>query len=422
MRYQFTNANVYRNGEIRKETVAVCDHILFTGPADRPLTEEIASDRYTIFPGFTDVHVHLREPGFSYKETIASGSRAAARGGYTTVCPMPNLDPCPDDLPHLQAELDIIRRDAVIQVIPYGAITVGEKGQVLADMDAMAPYVAAFSDDGHGVQRDEMMRTAMKKAKALGKLIVAHCEDNRLLRGGYIHDGAYAAAHGHRGICSESEWGQIARDLELVRETGCGYHVCHVSAKESVALIRRAKAEGLDVSCETAPHYLLLNDSMLEEDGRFKMNPPIRGEEDRQALLEGLRDGTVDMIATDHAPHAEAEKDRGLEGSLMGVVGLEIAFPLLYTYLVKTGELTLRRLVECLCYAPRKRFGLTDPMVEGQPASFTLFDLDESYTIDPQTFVSMGHSTPFAGWKVQGRCLLTVSDGRIAYRDPSWEV
>ena len=422
MRYQFTNANVYRNGEIRKETVAVCDRILFAGPADRPLTEEIASDRYTIFPGFTDVHVHLREPGFSYKETIASGSRAAARGGYTTVCPMPNLDPCPDDLPHLQAELDIIRRDAVIQVIPYGAITVGEKGQVLADMDAMAPYVAAFSDDGHGVQRDEMMRTAMKKAKALGKLIVAHCEDNRLLRGGYIHDGAYAAAHGHRGICSESEWGQIARDLDLVRETGCGYHVCHVSAKESVALIRRAKAEGLDVSCETAPHYLLLNDSMLEEDGRFKMNPPIRGEEDRQALLEGLRDGTVDMIATDHAPHAEAEKDRGLEGSLMGVVGLEIAFPLLYTYLVKTGELTLRRLVECLCYAPRKRFGLTDPMVEGQPASFTLFDLDESYTIDPQTFVSMGHSTPFAGWKVQGRCLLTVSDGRIAYRDPSWEV
>ncbi|MBQ6146664.1 MAG: dihydroorotase [Clostridia bacterium] len=422
MRYQFTNANVYRNGEIRKETVAVCDRILFAGPADRPLTEEIASDRYTIFPGFTDVHVHLREPGFSYKETIASGSRAAARGGYTTVCPMPNLDPCPDDLPHLQAELDIIRRDAVIQVIPYGAITVGEKGQVLADMDAMAPYVAAFSDDGHGVQRDEMMRTAMKKAKALGKLIVAHCEDNRLLRGGYIHDGAYAAAHGHRGICSESEWGQIARDLDLVRETGCGYHVCHVSAKESVALIRRAKAEGLDVSCETAPHYLLLNDGMLEEDGRFKMNPPIRGEEDRQALLEGLRDGTVDMIATDHAPHAEAEKDRGLEGSLMGVVGLEIAFPLLYTYLVKTGELTLRRLVECLCYAPRKRFGLTDPMVEGQPASFTLFDLDESYTIDPQTFVSMGHSTPFAGWKVQGRCLLTVSDGRIAYRDPSWEV
>ena len=422
MRYQFTNANVYRNGEIRKETVAVCDRILFAGPADRPLTEEIASDRYTIFPGFTDVHVHLREPGFTYKETIASGSRAAARGGYTTVCPMPNLDPCPDDLPHLQEELDIIRRDAVIQVIPYGAITVGEKGQVLADMDAMAPYVAAFSDDGHGVQRDEMMRTAMKKAKALGKLIVAHCEDNRLLRGGYIHDGAYAAAHGHRGICSESEWGQIARDLDLVRETDCGYHVCHVSAKESVALIRRAKAEGLDVSCETAPHYLLLNDSMLEEDGRFKMNPPIRGEEDRQALLEGLRDGTVDMIATDHAPHAEAEKDRGLEGSLMGVVGLEIAFPLLYTYLVKTGELTLRRLVECLCYAPRKRFGLTDPMVEGQPASFTLFDLDESYTIDPQTFVSMGHSTPFAGWKVQGRCLLTVSDGRIAYRDPSWEV
>ena len=422
MRYQFTNANVYRNGEIRKETVAVCDRILCTGPVDRPLTEEIAGDRYTIFPGFADVHVHFREPGFSYKETIASGSRAAARGGYTAVCPMPNLDPCPDDLPHLQAELDIIRRDAVVEVMPYGAITVGEKGEALADMEAMAPYVVAFSDDGHGVQRDEMMGAAMRKAKALGKLIVAHCEDNRLLRGGYIHDGAYAAAHGHRGICSESEWGQIARDLDLVRETGCGYHVCHISTKESVALIRRAKAEGLDVSCETAPHYLLLNDSMLQEEGRFKMNPPIRGEEDRQALLEGLRDGTIDVIATDHAPHAAAEKSRGLEGSLMGVVGLETAFPLLYTYLVKTGELTLRRLVELLSDAPRKRFGLKDAMVEGQPANFTLFDLNESYVIDPDTFLSMGRSTPFAGWKVQGRCFMTVADGRIAYRDPHWEV
>ena len=422
MRYQFTNASVYRDGEIRRETVSVCDGILCAGAAGHPMAEEFASERYTVFPGFADVHVHFREPGFSYKETIASGSRAAARGGYTAVCPMPNLDPCPDSLPHLQQELDIIRRDAAVHVIPYGTITAGEKGEVLADMEAMAPFVAGFSDDGHGVQRDEMMRAAMLKAKELGKLIVAHCEDNRLLRGGYIHDGDYAAAHGHRGICSESEWGQIARDLELVRETGCSYHVCHVSAKESVDLIRRAKAEGLDVTCETAPHYLLMNDSMLEEDGRFKMNPPVRSEADRQALLEGLRDGTVDMIATDHAPHAEEEKNKGLRGSLMGVVGLETAFPLLYTYLVKTGELTLRQLVELLCDKPRKRFCLGSVMAEGKPANITVFDLNDSYEIDPKEFLSMGHSTPFAGWKVQGRCLMTVADGRIAYRDPRLEV
>ena len=377
---------------------------------------------YTRLPGFCDVHVHLREPGFSYKETIRTGSLAAARGGFTAICAMPNLDPVPDSREHLSAELALIERDAVIDVRPYGAITAGEQGREIADLEGMAPQVVAFSDDGRGVQDPGLMREAMLRAKALGKLIVAHCEDNSLLRGGYIHDGAYAAAHGHRGICSESEWGQIARDLDLVRETGCGYHVCHISTKESVALIRRAKAEGLDVSCETAPHYLLLNDSMLQEEGRFKMNPPIRGEEDRQALLEGLRDGTIDVIATDHAPHTAAEKSRGLEGSLMGVVGLETAFPLLYTYLVKTGELTLPRLVELLSDAPRKRFGLKDAMVEGQPANFTLFDLNESYVIDPDTFLSMGRSTPFAGWRVQGRCLMTVADGRIAYRDPHWEV
>ena len=362
--------------------------------------------------------MHFREPGFSYKETIASGSRAAAHGGYTTVCTMPNLNPCPDTMEHLQIQLDAIERDSVVHVIPYGTITAGEKGEILSDMEAMAPCVVAFSDDGRGVQSDVMMRTAMLRAKALGKLIVAHCEDNRLLRGGYIHDGAYAATHGHKGICSKSEWGQIARDLDLVRETGCGYHVCHISTKESVELIRRAKAEGLNVTCETAPHYLLLNDSMLQEDGRFKMNPPIRSEEDRQGLLEGLRDGTVDMIATDHAPHTAEEKSRGLRNSLMGVVGLETAFPLLYTHLVQKGELTLQRLVELLCDNPRRRFGLTETVEEGASANFTVFDLNETYDIDPAEFLTMGRSTPFAGWTVQGRCMMTVVGGEIAWCDP----
>ena len=418
MNYLFQNSNAYRNGQLHGGDFSICDGILHPGRARSSFDRIISLNGYTVFPGFADVHVHFREPGFSYKETIASGSRAAAHGGYTTVCTMPNLDPCPDTLEHLRVQLDAIERDAAVRVIPYGTITAGEKGQVLSDMEALAPYVVAFSDDGRGVQNDEMMRAAMLRAKSLGKLIVAHCEDNSLLRGGYIHDGAYAAAHGHRGICSESEWGQIARDLELVRETGCGSHVCHISTKESVALIRRAKEEGLDVTCETGPHYLLLDDSMLQEDGRFKMNPPIRSAEDRQALLEGLRDGTIDVIATDHAPHTAEEKSRGLEKSLMGVVGLETAFPLLYTYLVQKGELTLQRLMELLCDAPRRRFGLTDVMEEGRPANLTVFDLNESYTVDPTEFLSMGHSTPFAGWTVQGRCMMTVADGKIAWCDP----
>ena len=421
MRYLFANANVYRDGEIRKADISVFDGLLRSCGTGSTFDRIIASDNYTVFPGFADVHVHFREPGFSYKETIASGSRAAARGGYTTVCTMPNLNPCPDSMENLRLQLDIIERDAAVHVIPYGTITTGEKGETLSDMEALAPYVVSFSDDGRGVQRDEIMRDAMLRAKALGKLIVAHCEDNSLLRGGYIHDGAYAAAHGHKGICSQSEWGQIARDLDLVRQTGCGYHVCHISTKESVELIRRAKAEGLNVTCETAPHYLLLNDSMLQEEGRFKMNPPIRSEEDRQALLEGLRDGTVDMIATDHAPHTAEEKSRGLQGSLMGVVGLETAFPLLYTHLVKKGELTLQRLMELLCDNPRRRFGLTDTMEEGKCANFTVFDLNETYDIDPEEFLTMGRSTPFAGWTVQGRCMMTVVDGEIAWCDPRLE-
>ena len=368
------------------------------------------SPNYVIFPGFCDVHVHFREPGFSYKETIATGSLAAAHGGYTAVCPMPNLNPVPDSREHLKLQQELIRRDARIHVYPYGAITVGEKGETIADLEAMAPEVIGFSDDGRGVQSDETMRQAMLRAKALGKPIVAHCEDNSLLRGGYIHQGAYAKAQGHRGICSESEWRQILRDLKLVKETGVSYHVCHVSAKESVELIRRAKAEGLDVTCETGPHYLVMDDSMLQEEGRFKMNPPLRSKEDREALIAGILDGTIDMIATDHAPHSAEEKAKGLEKSAFGVVGLETAFPILYTYLVKPGILTLDKLVELLCVNPRKRFGI------GLGWDFSVWDLEQSDTVDPGQFLSMGKATPFEGWHVTGRCLATVCDGKVVYR------
>ena len=369
------------------------------------------SEKYIAFPGFCDVHVHFREPGFSYKETIRSGCAAAARGGYTAVCTMPNLSPVPDSGENLKVQTDLIKRDAFIHVLPYGAITVGEKGEELSDLEAMAPDVVAFSDDGRGVQNDDMMLEAMRRAKALGKMIVAHCEVNSLLRGGYIHDGEYAHAHGHRGICSESEYAQIERDLKLVRETGCAYHVCHISAKESVELIRRAKAEGLDVSCETAPHYLLLDDSMLQEEGRFKMNPPIRAKADREALIRGILDGTIDMIATDHAPHSAGEKSRGLEKSAFGIVGLETAFPLLYTGLVKTGIISLQKLVELLSIRPRQRFRI--PLGN----DFCLWDLESSYIIDPERFASQGRATPFAGMSVQGRCVLTAYQGRAVYMD-----
>lgn len=368
------------------------------------------SSKYVVFPGFCDVHVHFREPGFSYKETIATGSLAAARGGYTAVCTMPNLNPVPDSAEHLKIQRDIIEETACIHVYPYGAITVEEKGQEIADLEGMAPHVIGFSDDGRGVQSDDRMRQAMLRAKALGKPIVAHCEDNSLLWGGYIHDGDYAKAHGHRGICSESEWGQIARDLKLVKETGVSYHVCHVSAKESVALIRRAKEEGLDVTCETGPHYLVMDDSMLQEDGRFKMNPPLRGREDREALIQGILDGTIDMIATDHAPHSAEEKSRGLEKSAFGIVGLETAFPILYTCLVKPGILSLEKLVELLCVNPRKRFGI------GLGCDYSIWDLEEEYAIDPAAFASMGKATPFVGWKVNGKCMATVCNGKIVYR------
>ncbi len=368
-------------------------------------------DSVVVFPGFADVHVHFREPGFSYKETIATGSAAAAHGGYTAVCTMPNLDPVPDSLDHLRVQLDVIRRDAVTDVLPFGALTVGERGETPADLAAMAPWVAGFSDDGRGVQTAAMMRTVMLEAKRLGKVISAHCEDEALRAGGYIHDGAYAKAHGHAGICSESEWGPIRRDLALARETGCAYHVDHVSTKESVELIRRAKADGVDVTCETAPHYLLLDESVLQEDGRFKMNPPLRAPEDREALLEGLKDGTIDMIVTDHAPHSADEKAKGLKGSMMGVVGLETAFPLLYTGLVKTGVIPLEKLLDLLTVNPRRRFGL--PV---RADDFCVWDLQETYTIDPADFLSKGKSTPFAGVTVNGRCLLTVRGGNVIYK------
>ena len=369
-----------------------------------------SSSEYTVLPGFCDVHVHFREPGFSYKETIASGSRAAARGGYTAVCTMPNLSPVPEDRQTLEAQLSLIRRDAVIAVTPLGAITRGERGEELADMAAMAPDVVGFSDDGRGVQSDDMMRAAMQAARALGKPIVAHCEVNSLLHGGYIHDGEYAKAHGHRGISSESEYAQVERDLRLCEEIGCAYHVCHISTKETVALIRAAKARGVDVTCETGPHYLVMDDSDLHEDGRFKMNPPLRGAADRRALLEGVLDGTIDMIATDHAPHSAEEKSRGLAGSAFGIVGLETAFPVLYTHLVRPGILSLERLCELLVTAPRRRFSL--PLGE----DFSVWRLGEEFTVDPEDFASLGRATPFAGERLFGVNMLTVKDGRIVYK------
>ena len=367
------------------------------------------TEEYFIFPGFCDVHVHFREPGFSYKETIRSGSAAAARGGYTAVCTMPNLNPVPDTVENLRLQNDIIKRDACINVLPYASITVGQKGEELSDLAGMAPDCIAFSDDGRGVQSEEMMREAMKRAKALGKMIVAHCEVNDLLEGGYIHKGEYAKEHGHRGICSESEYLQVERDIRLAKETGCSYHVCHISAKETVEAIRRAKAEGVDITCETGPHYLILTDADLKEDGKFKMNPPLRSEEDRKALMEGILDGTIDMIATDHAPHSAEEKSRGLEKSAFGIVGIETCFSLCYTHLVKTGIITLEKLVELLSVNPRKRFGIENGN------DFTVWKLDSQYKVDPEKFLSMGRATPFEGDMLFAECALTVHGEKAAY-------
>ena len=370
-----------------------------------------------IVPGLVDVHVHLREPGFSYKETMATGTAAAARGGYTAVCAMPNLNPVPDSAEHLAAELEAIRRGALIGVYPYGALTVGERGEAMSDIASLAASVAAFSDDGRGVQSEGMMRECMRAVAKTGKILAAHCEVDSLLNGGYIHDGGYARAHGHRGICSESEWREVERDIRIAEETGCAFHVCHVSTKESVAFIREAKRRGADVTAETAPHYLLLTDADLQEDGRFKMNPPLRGEADRAALIEGLLDGTIDMIATDHAPHSAEEKSRGLEKSAMGVVGLECAFAVLYTGLVEKGVLTLERLTELMSCAPARRFKLPGGEIKaGSPANLAVFDTDTEYKIDPAEFASMGRATPFEGWRVKGKCLMTVCAGRTVWQ------
>ena len=421
MRYLLQNAQLLSSGGVFRAAdvllsggriVSIGDRI--SCPAD---AVSIDLHKAVLFPGFVDVHVHLREPGFSYKETIRTGTLAAAHGGFAHVAAMPNLDPVPDCAAALAVQRAIIEKDALVHVHPYGAISVGEKGERLADLDGLAPGVIAFSDDGRGVQSESLMREAMMQCRRLGKILAAHCEDNSLLHGGYIHDGAYARAHGHRGICSESEWGPIARDLRLAEETGCAYHVCHVSTKESVALIRAAKRRGVDVTCETAPHYLTFTDEDLQEDGRFKMNPPLRAREDRDALIEGLLDGTIDMLVTDHAPHSREEKARGLEKSAMGVVGLETSFAASYTALVQTGILPLEKLVDLMHGAPIRRFGCGTELAEGQPADLTAFDLTKTYTVAPETFLTMGRATPFAGCALTGVCKLTMIGGEPVWKE-----
>ena len=412
MKTLFTNAAIYENSKLTKADFS------FDGVTFSRVNSDISSttfdnviDGVFIFPGFCDVHVHFREPGFSYKETVKSGSMAAARGGYTAVCTMPNLNPVPDSPENLQLQLDIIKADAKIAVLPFGAITKGELGKEIADLEGMRDSVVGFSDDGRGVQSEKMMLEAMERTKALGKIIAAHCEDNSLLFGGYIHDGDYAKEHGHRGICSESEWGPIKRDIELLKKSKAAYHVCHVSTKESVELIRQAKKEGVDITCETGPHYLIYDDGNLTENARFKMNPPLRSAEDKAALIKALLDGTIDMIATDHAPHSDEEKSRGLEKSPMGVVGLETAFAAMYTKFVKTGILTLEKLIELMSERPRERFSINTD------CGFTVFDPNEEFTVNPEEFLSKGHSTPFSGERLFGKCLLTVYGSNPVYVD-----
>ncbi len=419
----FKNATVFTPAGFEKRDVFVSGGSVFVNAIPDSYDHLIDCSGMVIVPGFTDVHVHFREPGFFYKETIATGSAAAAAGGYTCVCPMPNLKPAPSDLASLQAQLSIIEKDACVKVVPYGTITRKQDGRsALSDMEAMAPYVCAFSDDGKGVQTGDLMEEAMVRAKALGKLIVAHCEDESLLTGGYIHDGDYAKAHGHKGICSESEWKQVERDVALAEKTGAAYHVCHVSTKESVDIIRKAKTRGVDVTCETGPHYLVLCDEDLQEDGWFKMNPPLRSAADRAALIEGLRDGTIDMIATDHAPHSEEEKARGLEGSAFGIVGLETAFPVLYTHLVEKGVISLEKLIEVMSISPQKRFGFAGGSLEdGQPADLTVLDLARQWTADPEKFRSKGRATPFKGWTLKGKVIMTVVNGEIVYEETDTE-
>ena len=414
----FKGALVFQDAKLYKKDVLISDGLVksIATSLECPEAEIIDATDCVLTPGFVDVHVHFREPGFEYKETIETGSKAAARGGYTTVCTMPNLNPVPDSPEHIAQQLAAIKDSAVIEVLPYAAITVGRAGRQLCDFAALKGSCFALTDDGSGVQSDEMMLEAMKLAVEQDMVIAAHCEDNSLLRGGYIHDGNYCREHGHKGICSESEWGQIARDLKLAERTGCRYHVCHISTKESVAIIREAKKRGVKVTCETGPHYLTLCDADLQEDGRFKMNPPLRAAEDMQALIEGIKDGTIDVIATDHAPHSAEEKSKGLAGSAMGVVGIETAFPVLYTKLVRPGIISLELLLSLMSESPRKTFGLAGGMVEGAAADLCLIDLNKKYTINPDQFISKGHSTPFEGWEVWGDVLMTLKDGQIVWK------
>ncbi len=413
MELAFKNACVYKNQKITDypeyiTDVAVQGDVVFSSILNKALS--FSNVEYGIFPGFCDVHVHLREPGFSYKETIKTGTLASARGGYTDVLSMPNLNPVPHNKENMDIQRDIVKKDAVIGVHPFASLTVDEKGETLSQMDELSTVCVGYSDDGRGVQSESLMRSAMEKAKTLGKIISAHCEDNSLLNGGYIHKGEYALKNNHLGISSESEWGPIKRDLRLAKEIGCAYHVCHISAKESVDLIRQAKKDGVDVTCETAPHYLVLNDMMLEEHGRFKMNPPIRSEKDREALIEGVLDGTIDMLATDHAPHSIEEKSRGLSKSLMGITGIETAFPIVYTKLVKTGILPLELVIKMLTDNPRNRFNIKDN------GSLTIWNLSEQYKIDSNDFLSLGKVTPFENESVFGKCLMTVYGGKIVWQ------
>lgn len=411
---------VFSGGKSFEADVVVCgDRIAEVTPeaAILPGDKVVDCRGRWVSAGLVDLHVHLREPGFSSKETIATGTAAAAHGGFTTVCAMPNLEPAPDSLENLRRETEIIERDAVVKVLPYATITRRRAGREIVDFAALKPYVAAFSDDGSGVQDDDMMLAAMRAAAANDCIIAAHCEVNSLLHGGYIHDGAYAAAHGHKGISSESEWRQIERDIKLAEQTGCRYHVCHISTKESVALIRDAKRSGVRITCETGPHYLTMCDADLREEGRFKMNPPIRSAADRDALIGGVQDGTIDVIATDHAPHTAEEKSRGLAGSAMGVVGLETSFAVIYTKLVMAGIISPERMIELMAEAPRSIFALGGGLAAGEKADIAVFDLDNEFTVDPATFLSKGRSTPFEGWRLHGQTILTLVDGRTAYRD-----
>ena len=412
------NAQVYYENTLQKADMLVENGTVVSIGAGIAVSCDVPvvdAENLMILPGFADVHVHLREPGFFYKESIETGTKAAAKGGFTLVCSMPNLNPVPDCAENMAVQQEIIDRDAVIDVLPYAAITIGEKGRQLVDFESLADKCFAFSDDGKGVQKDEMMKEAMLRAKALGKPIVAHCEDESLLYGGYIHDGEYARLHGHRGICSESEWGQVARDVELVKETGVQYHVCHISTKETVDIVRKAKAEGLKVSCETAPHYLALCDMELQEHGRFKMNPPIRSAQDRDALIKGVQDGTIEVIATDHAPHSAEEKLRGLEKSNMGVVGIETSFAAMNTYMVKRGYITMEKLCEVMSINPRKLFGLPHGIKLGEKADFVLVDPDKEWVVNPEEFASKGRFTPFEGVTLYGDVLMTVYNGQTVY-------